>query len=84
MPVITYSCNSNRPLIRFNDGIDERFRGKPFEPENTDNFVAALRHHIANPFPLPLEVPSRSTIGHSGNTKDGENIRVGLSSGCNA
>jgi len=44
----------------------ELLKDKPenlFEPENVDNLVAALHRQIANPFPLPLEVPSWLTIG---------------------
>jgi len=45
----------------------ELLKDKPenlFEPENVDNLVAALSRQIANPLPLPLEVPTWTTRGN--------------------
>lgn len=45
----------------------ERLKDKPeylFEPENVENLIEVLRHQIANPCPLLLEVPSWSTISN--------------------
>ncbi len=45
----------------------ELLKDKPeclFEPENIDNLVVALRRQMVNPIPLPLEVPSWSTISN--------------------
>lgn len=34
-----------------------------YEPDNIDNLVTVLLHHIANPVALPLEVPTWTTMG---------------------
>ncbi len=44
----------------------ELLKNKPenlFEPENVDNLVTAISGQIANPIPLPLEVPTWSILG---------------------
>jgi len=44
----------------------ELLKDKPenlFEPENVGDLVAALSRQIANPIPLPLEVPTWSILG---------------------